>query len=610
MNDLNSFRKLALPGNKQHKTLMKTQFVRLLTALVLSASLHQAAAQGTAFTYEGQLNNGIGQANGLYDLTFSLYNAANGGAQTGGAFTDTAVGVTNGLFTATMDFGAVFTGTPYWLQIGVRTNGNGAFTVLTPRQQLTPTPYAIFAETANAAGLSGTIPTGDFTGTYGSAVTLNNAGNSFVGNGTGLTGVNAGLLGGLAASSFWQTTGNAGTSPGANFLGTSDNEPLIFRANNQVGLQLQYASVGTSFPLLSFQYGINLIGGYWGNAISNGVVGGTIAGGGDTSRFGTIVGSSPNVVTGSYGTIGGGIGNTAGNSATVPGGEDNLASGPFSFAAGQSAQALHQGAFVWADSQGAVFASTTNDEFSVRANNGVHIQADKGIHLNAADRPIIVRDWDVFTANAPGYKAGIGRWGLFMEPTILTIGIPGDNVGARYFQVAKYSTNGTPTMLVQVDQGGDLWVKNNLSTATLTIRGGSDLAEPFNITAGKSGVPQGAVVVIDDQNPGQLKLTDQSYDTHVAGVVSGANGIHPGIQMHQQGLLEGGQNVALSGRVYVQADTSNGAIEPGDLLTTSSNPGRAMRVSDHTRAAGAILGKAMSELKNGQGMVLVLVTLQ
>jgi hypothetical protein len=80
--------------------------------------------------------------------------------------------------------------------------------------------------------------------------------------------------------------------------------------------------------------------------------------------------------------------------------------------------------------------------------------------------------------------------------------------------------------------------------------------------------------------------------------------------MQQQGLLEGGKNVALTGRVYVQADASNGAIKPGDLLTTSSAPGRAMKVTDHAKAAGAILGKAMTGLSEGQGMVLVLVTLQ
>jgi hypothetical protein len=60
----------------------------------------------------------------------------------------------------------------------------------------------------------------------------------------------------------------------------------------------------------------------------------------------------------------------------------------------------------------------------------------------------------------------------------------------------------------------------------------------------------------------------------------------------------------------VQADAANGAIRPGDLLTTSSTPGHAMKVTDHARAQGAILGKAMTSLAEGKGMVLVLVTLQ
>jgi hypothetical protein len=146
--------------------------------------------------------------------------------------------------------------------------------------------------------------------------------------------------------------------------------------------------------------------------------------------------------------------------------------------------------------------------------------------------------------------------------------------------------------------------------ATLSIRGGADLAEPFNISAGNGEVPEGSVMVIDEQNPGKLKLSDSPYDSHVAGVVSGANGVNPGIQMHQQGLIEGGKNVALTGRVYVRADDSNGAIRPGDMLTTSNLPGRAMKITDHERAFGAILGKAMTALDKGQGMVLVLVTLQ
>jgi hypothetical protein len=105
-------------------------------------------------------------------------------------------------------------------------------------------------------------------------------------------------------------------------------------------------------------------------------------------------------------------------------------------------------------------------------------------------------------------------------------------------------------------------------------------------------------------------LSIRAYDRQVAGIVSGANGVNPGISLSQQGVIEGGQNVALTGRVYVQADAGNGPIRPGDLLTTSSLPGCAMKVTDHTRAQGAVLGKAMSALEEGTGFVLVLVSLQ
>ncbi len=81
--------------------------------------------------------------------------------------------------------------------------------------------------------------------------------------------------------------------------------------------------------------------------------------------------------------------------------------------------------------------------------------------------------------------------------------------------------------------------------------------------------------------------------------------------MGQPGTLaDGDEPVALSGRVYVWADASNGAISVGDLLTTSSVPGHAMKVTNHSKAQGAILGKAMTGLSKGRGLVLVVVTLQ
>ena len=147
-----------------------------------------------------------------------------------------------------------------------------------------------------------------------------------------------------------------------------------------------------------------------------------------------------------------------------------------------------------------------------------------------------------------------------------------------------------------------------VSVCSLQIRGGCDLAEPFAMAS--PALPKGSVVVIDEQHTGMVRLSDQPYDTRVAGVISGANGINPGLSLHQAGVIEGGQDVALTGRVYVLADATSSPIIPGDLLTTSGTPGHAMKASHSGKAQGAILGKAMSPLRQGKGMVLVLVTLQ
>lgn len=145
----------------------------------------------------------------------------------------------------------------------------------------------------------------------------------------------------------------------------------------------------------------------------------------------------------------------------------------------------------------------------------------------------------------------------------------------------------------------------------LEITGGADLAEPFDFLD-PSNVEPGMVVGIDRDNPGFLRLTDSIYDRTVAGIISGANGINAGLTLNQAGsIADGNHPVALTGRVYAWADASDGgAIEPGDLLTTSATPGHLMKVEDYPRAQGAILGKAMTSLEDGKGMVLVLVTLQ
>lgn len=163
-------------------------FATLALLAALNSQLSTAFAQGTAFTYQGRLNNSTNPANGHYDFIFTVWNASSGGSEIGGTSTSLGVGVTNGLFTVTVDFGSgIFTGPTYWLQITVETNGVGPFVSLSPRQQLTPTPYAIFAEGANAAGITGTIPTAVLNGANGSGlagVALLAVGNTFTGNET------------------------------------------------------------------------------------------------------------------------------------------------------------------------------------------------------------------------------------------------------------------------------------------------------------------------------------------------------------------------------------------------------------------------------------------
>jgi hypothetical protein len=156
-------------------------------------------AQGTAFTYQGRLNDAANPANGVYDLRFAIYDSTNNpGTLLAGPITNASVAVSNGLFAVTLDFGnSVFTGADRWLEIGVRSTGGGTFTTLNPRQKFTATPYAIAA-----ANLTGTLPSSQLTGPVPLAslpaivVTNGQSGvnftGTFSGNGAGVTNVGLG----------------------------------------------------------------------------------------------------------------------------------------------------------------------------------------------------------------------------------------------------------------------------------------------------------------------------------------------------------------------------------------------------------------------------------
>jgi hypothetical protein len=786
----------------------------LLALLTVNSQLAVAQAQGTAFTYQGRLNNGTNPVTGAYDMTFSLYTASAGGTQTGGPVTNLAVGVTNGLFTTSINFGAVFSNSPAWLAIGVRTNGATSFTGLNPLQQLTPTPFAITAE-----NLSGMVPAANLpsaltwltdpgTGNYFDGVASGNpsvTGTYNVGaGGDSLEYIGTGSFNtadGVSAAQFdstgtynagfgayalqWVTTGSSNTASGVYALSaeptyltgnfnTADGASALYSLgsgseNVALGYQAMYRAaadsgvVAVGFQALQNDAGT---GGFLSVGSANDAVGyqalqANTTGGDNTavgyqalysnvaannnSAFGTWALLSDN--TGSQNTALGAFslqGNSSGNNDTAVGegalsantGSQNTAIGVGALAGGAGSagggntaggayalgdlttgynnvalglQALFTNtvgfdnvsvgvATLMADAQGhqntAVGTYAFQNLTAGSGNTGIGLYA--GYSLTSGSNNIyignfgvqgdnnVIRigsgDSQIFLSGAVQGNVGING-GLNVDPNGLNIGnvnadaltfgtSSGEGICSKrsgtnpydlelwtdFNERVKVAQNGNvgigtdnPTEALDVNgefmvvegatplrcyfgddgSGNDVQIGSlthgvtavscynetdnaymHLYCSSITIEGGADLAEPFSITKTEQPVAEGDVVVIDDTNPGQLKLTDQPYDTRVAGVVSGANGINPGIQMHQQGLLEGGKNVALTGRVYVQADTSNGAIKPGDLLTTSGIPGRAMRVSDHARAQGAILGKAMTALKTGRGMVLVLVTLQ
>ena len=206
---------------------MKTvKFALALASLITGVGLSSvvAAPLGSAFSYQGHLTDSGAPAKGSFDLSFALFNADFAGTLCAPGLTNSNVAVSNGVFTALLDFGPdALPAVSCWLEIAVRPAGSsGVFTTLRPRQPLTPAPYAI--RTLKAESLSGLLPLSQlptnvarldvsqtFTGTIQAS--------GFIGNGSGLSNVAAVALSARLAQRLWRvsipfiTVTNAGNAP-------------------------------------------------------------------------------------------------------------------------------------------------------------------------------------------------------------------------------------------------------------------------------------------------------------------------------------------------------------------------------------------------------------
>lgn len=356
---------------------MKNPIPRLpvVGALCLLALATHLSAQTSAFTYQGALSQNGQPANGTYDFMFRLLDAETDGTAAPVIPLNPGVGVTNGLFTTGINFDAEnLNGANLWLEISVRTNGGGAFTTLTPRQLLTSAPYAVRAANVSAAGISGT---------YGNAVMFNNAANSFAGSGQGLTALNAtaltqGTVPAAALNNAWKIGGNTGTTSGAHFIGTTDDQPMAIHAN---GLRAIFAeNPGDSDDPDVFPDGApNLVFGAPVNAIRNGYVGSTIAGGGATNHNGITYSNS---ISANFSSIGGGLRNQIEDDATasvISGGSFNLIStnAHYSVVVGGTDNRILQSAYYATLGGGYINTIGADAEFAVIGGGLLNVIEDK-----------------------------------------------------------------------------------------------------------------------------------------------------------------------------------------------------------------------------------------
>jgi sugar lactone lactonase YvrE len=604
-------------------------------------------------TYQGRLLDDNSVADGLYDLRFAAYNEEGDvNALTVAGAQD--VDVIDGYFTVELGLeGVAFNGKGvHWLEVAVRpadSNDPGDYVTLTPRQQLTPTPYAVYAENAGVDNdwmVSGSnmysIPSGNVgIGTMSPSTKLhveddklgsttvtihneNNAGSerlhfgddpdidagilvfgstnaSYPGKWQFFNNKTSGHFDWLTSSSTKMTLANNG------YLGigtTSPSSRLHVEGDTTTGVKITIRNQdNSSSERLYFGNDAGMI--VWKSAYSNDPGKWRFFNNRTSAQYDWATSGLIKMTLANNGNLGLGI--------TIPESQLHMRSSQPEVRFEESDQSGKKWTIAGYNS-GLTFAET-GEGYAMHIEPGGNVgirttNPGAGLHLKGTSYPSSFMFLESSNNEDTGFRLYEGttvKWHLFNEAGAGGLSLRNNAYSSVLFAKQGTGDVGIGTMSPQAK----LDVAGRTRTQVLEITGGSDLSEQFEVTGEHQKVEPGMVVCIDPASCGNLVVSHKAYDRTVAGIVSGAGGVKPGMLMGQRGTMADGEHpVALTGRAYCRADASKGPITPGDLLTTSDVAGHAMKVTDYDRAQGAILGKAMSSLNEGRGLVLVLVTLQ
>jgi hypothetical protein len=515
--------------------------VLALCLMFCLSQVSQALPMGTAWTYQGRLMDANGPADGPYDLQFALFpDPINNLGQIGPPIDVNDIDIIDGYFTVVLDFGNIaFKGDARWLQIGVRPwDSEERHTLLSPRQEVTPTPYALYAQNANTDNdwmISGddmySLPSGKIG--IGTTTPISS-----------LEVISPVDTHAIRATANYIPIYGLRTAPTGTWPAVGGDCNSLYNGASAVRGKILSTTPGS---LSAGVYGYNSGEGTNGVGVRGHHVGsGTGVYGQCDNGFGGYFVGAKNYFGGNVG-----IGTTTPDAKLEIDGGNNTSGLKVSWGSDYS---LLYGEFKHAGSGGLI----------INANAGGG-WADMSFQTDGNTRMFIERAGNV----------GIG-----------TIGNPPERLTVR----------------------GNILVQSAGTGASVAEIGeGLDYAEGFNVTE-DADIKAGTVLVIDSDNPGKLALSRSAYDSKVAGIVAGAKGLGSGVRL---GVGQFDHDVALAGRVYCNVDTTEAAVQAGDLLTTSGTAGYAMKATDYDRARGAILGKAMQKLDQGKkGQILVLVTLQ